>query len=894
MTNNLPAVKISTIITFTLLLFLAINSSIKAQVYEDDPNLDQIPQWYLDQTKSFSKVPSTVVTVNDYDNYFLGVDFAECHIAVNPNVPTEFFSVFNIDNSHRTNNGHDWSNSTVSWGTVIRGDVIVAYDSLGNLYYENMYGSSSILGCKVAVSQNNGQTFTPAVTAINGVDKNWMAADQTGGPYSNNVYTVMTSNGGGNFARSTNQGTSWTNTATFNTQSLPGMMVCVGPNGDIQGGSVYVVTNGGNSFASNYTFYRSQDGGSSFQQMSSQYFAGYVGINSNGRHSVENMRTRPYPFIGADNSYGPHRGRLYLIYASNDPPGNGNKPDIWCRYSDNGGSTWSSDIKVNDDESTANNHQFAPAMWCDYKTGNLYVQWMDTRDTPTSDSAMIYGTYSDDGGETFYPNVAVSNEKMKINCTTCGASGNPRYQGDYNGIVSNPKVAMAVWTDFRNGSFGSYVGYLPDFAMRVYPSELEIAYQDTIWAIVPDVKLYNDTVIFTASIDPPSSGDFIISFPEGNMLTTYPDSIPVVVVADDVPTGEYQITVTGTGPNGTPVHHREATLIPVDLPMPVVDFAVSETELCYGSSVDFTDATLNFPTQWFWTFEGGSPASSTEQNPTGISYAIPGTYDVTLYAVNATGFDEITKTDYIFVGPAMSFDPLDDICQFSDPLVLTTGTPSAGTYFGTAVENGMFDPEIAGQGTHIIGFTYTDENLCTDTLYQEINVLPAPVINLGPDTTLCPDQAILLDLTDPDIQEFLWSPGNQTTSFITVDSAGIGIGSQLIGVMATGFNGCTASDEIVISFEECSGIGEIDGIQKLDIYPNPNQGVFNLQISTVKPLVISYKLYSSDGTLISKENDIGLNNAFEKTIVMPHAEKGIYYLVLSTGKQELMRKIVVK
>ncbi len=53
------------------------------------------------------------------------------------------------------------------------------------------------------------------------------------------------------------------------------------------------------------------------------------------------MRTRPYPFLTADNSNGPYRGRLYLTYAKNTPDGSGNKPDINLRYSTDFGTTWS-------------------------------------------------------------------------------------------------------------------------------------------------------------------------------------------------------------------------------------------------------------------------------------------------------------------------------------------------------------------------------------------------------------------------------------------------------------------------------------------------------------------------------------------------------------------------
>ena len=857
---------------FIMLFSGLLPNKISAQDYIDDPNRDLLPQWYLDSLSQpgYGQKTANVITVDGYDNFHVATDFAESHISVNPTAPTEFFIVYNIDDAHGTTNGYDWYNTGVSWGTTIRGDVLTAYDSLGNLYYENMYGSS-IQGCKVVRSSDNGLSWNSPVTAISGVDKNWMTADQTGGPYSNYIYSVMTSNNGGNFSRSTNLGESWSTTFTPSTQSLPGMMVCVGAWGNVQGGAVYVVTNGGSSFSSKYTFYQSLNGGQTFQQKSAQFFAGYVGSNVNGRHSVQNMRTRPYPFIAADNSYGPYRGRLYIIYASNQPAGNGNKPDIWCRYSDDGGSTFSGPIIVNDDINTTANNQFEPAVWCDYTTGRLYVKWMDTRDTPTSDSAMIYATYSDTGGESFMPNQAVSNQKMKINCTSCGGGGSPRYQGDYDAIVSNPKTSMSAWTDFRYGSYASFTGYFPDFAMLASPEVLEMAGVDTLWAVVPDVKLYTDTAIFSATIEEPGTGTFSLSFPEGNILTSFPDSLPIVITAEDVSLGTYTLTIKGEGPNGTPVHYRDASINLLVLNPPVTEFTASDTVICAGNSVDFTDQSQNFPNQWFWSFPGGTPSSSNDQNPTGIVYNTPGTYDVKLIAINSAGYTELNKENYIAVEeapeapeasdvyicgdeevpalsaigenirwyddpemtnlvfegssfetgqteigaytywvtqtsgcespatevtlninslPSVSLDPLGAVCGNQEAYALSGGLPENGSFFGDGVDAGMFNPMLVTPGTISIGYGYTDENMCSDTAYQNIEVLDYPQLNWPADSSVCANLEITLDATWPNATAYLWSPGGETTPSITADTSGIGIAAQVFEVEITADNGC--------------------------------------------------------------------------------------------------------
>ena len=67
----------------------------------------------------------------------------------------------------------------------------------------------------------------------------------------------------------------------------------------------------------------------------------------------------------------------------------------------------------------------------------------------------------------------------------------------------------------------------------------------------------------------------------------------------------------------------------------------------------FIDASLYNPTNWKWTFTGGSPSVSNEQNPY-VTYNTPGKYKVTLTVSNAYGENSITKEAYIEVYPTAS------------------------------------------------------------------------------------------------------------------------------------------------------------------------------------------------------------------------------------------------
>ncbi len=76
------------------------------------------------------------------------------------------------------------------------------------------------------------------------------------------------------------------------------------------------------------------------------------------------------------------------------------------------------------------------------------------------------------------------------------------------------------------------------------------------------------------------------------------------------------------------------------------NFTANVTEVCEGEEVQYTDYSSGGATEWAWEFEGGTPATSTEQNPT-VTYAEMGEYDVTLTVTGTAGTNTMTKNNYI-------------------------------------------------------------------------------------------------------------------------------------------------------------------------------------------------------------------------------------------------------
>jgi len=85
-------------------------------------------------------------------------------------------------------------------------------------------------------------------------------------------------------------------------------------------------------------------------------------------------------------------------------------------------------------------------------------------------------------------------------------------------------------------------------------------------------------------------------------------------------------------------------------PVLIADFTPSATRILVGETVTFTDNSIGEPTSWSWEFEGGTPATSTDQNPT-VQFDInnPTTIKLTVTRALDGSSSEVEKV--IQVGP---------------------------------------------------------------------------------------------------------------------------------------------------------------------------------------------------------------------------------------------------
>ncbi len=90
------------------------------------------------------------------------------------------------------------------------------------------------------------------------------------------------------------------------------------------------------------------------------------------------------------------------------------------------------------------------------------------------------------------------------------------------------------------------------------------------------------------------------------------------------------------------------------------------------------------------------------------------------------------------------------VCLDSGLIPLAGGHPSGGIYSGPGVSGGMFDPESAGVGIHVITYTYTDINDCKGSCTFQISVNANRVHNVQSDMDYCSLLDAIVDATDGD------------------------------------------------------------------------------------------------------------------------------------------------
>ncbi len=217
-------------------------------------------------------------------------------------------------------------------------------------------------------------------------------------------------------------------------------------------------------------------------------------------------------------------------------------------------------------------------------------------------------------------------------------------------------------------------------------------------------------------------------------------------------------------------------------PLPVISFTGLGQDYC----INETPATLSGSPQ-SGTFSGAG-ISGTVFSP---AVAGAGVHTITFTYTDVNGCTGVlTQSVTVYALPVVSITPITQQFCVTTTSVPLTATPAGGTFSGSGVTGNIFNPSVAGVGTHNIIYYYTDINGCTNSANINITVLALPVVTFsGLSTQYCVNASAITLVGNPTGGTF---SGTGVTGN-TFNPATAGVGITTITYTFTNGSGCTNS-----------------------------------------------------------------------------------------------------
>ena len=283
----------------------------------------------------------------------------------------------------------------------------------------------------------------------------------------------------------------------------------------------------------------------------------------------------------------------------------------------------------------------------------------------------------------------------------------------------------------------------------------------------------------------------------------------------------------------------------------MANFSASTTQVSIGGSVNFTDGSFGDITSWSWTFEGGSPSTSTQQNPQHITYNEEGDYTVSLTISDAQGNTEtLTRENYIHVRE--TYNMQNTTVSTCGALFYDDGGPN-GNYNDRKEYTMTFKPATEGKMLEV-----AFEEFSLESGYDFLDIYDGS-------TTSAPHLGQYSGNNSPGTITATNNEGTLTFHF-----------SSDYAVNEPGWKAtvrCIGNDAVS---EDCFAAS---------VYPNPNNGTFIINVEGEA----DYQLFNSIGQRVMSGKTQG-----ETEVIANQLNRGIYFLHITNGNAYFVEKLVIE
>lgn len=390
----------------------------------------------------------------------------------------------------------------------------------------------------------------------------------------------------------------------------------------------------------------------------------------------------------------------------------------------------------------------------------------------------------------------------------------------------------------------------------------------------------------------PITGDPNQSIPggthQGNTTGTY--GSPTHLYDMD---GTYVVTLTAQNNCGTDVYQQAVTVVsPVS-----ADFTSDITNGCADLVVNFESQSSANVTQWSWEFPGGSPSTSTQQNPT-VTYDTEGNYTVILEVSNSGYVDRIEKVNYITVldRPIAGFN-----YQVNNMTVSFTNTTQNSNSllwdFGDGTISNLQNPIHTYSQDSIYTVMLIATNVCgNDTATIDITVGSPPVAAFSSDVTdgCAPLNVQFLNLSSPNATRWEWefeggtpATSTQAEPLVTYNSPGA-FDVTMIAINGLGADTVTLTDYITVEplpEAEYSSLIDSNRVDFTNLSSYGESYEWDFGDGTTSNAFNAFHVYDDDGVYtvrLTVENDCGVD-IYETTVTIATNPLALFTQNLTSG-----------
>ncbi len=336
------------------------------------------------------------------------------------------------------------------------------------------------------------------------------------------------------------------------------------------------------------------------------------------------------------------------------------------------------------------------------------------------------------------------------------------------------------------------------------------------------------------------SSSFYWEFGDGETSNT---ANPIHSYEED---GVYVVTLLASNNCGDPIITKTVNIAT----LPIASYMSTDNVGCVDLVVLFTNTSSSNTDSYLWTFEGGSPLTSTQESPT-VTYAEAGIYDVVLEVSNDQGTDTYTQENYI---NALEFP----IAEFSSTINGGQVSFAIEEYDATTYAWDFGDGSISTEQQPIYVYNtegtfevtlITTNTMCSDTFTSEIEILFTPQVVFSADETS--------DCDNLTVQFTNATPGSDITYLWTFEGGNPASSTEKNPIVSYSNPGVY---DVTLAATNSSGTTILEENDYITVYGTPEiNASFNIQELTVDftnqtTYATSYLWDFGDGSTSTAEN----------------------------------------